>query len=330
VRVLALFVYRINAHRVFPGLSIDWRLFRAERLREVTGFSVFMLLLDGAYKLNYSSDVLVIGAFIGAPAVALWSPAQRLTEVMLRLSNQLSEALFPIVVDCDASQSAQRLRMLFLQGTRLSLATVVPIAGGTALLAGPLLAAWIGRSFSAAATGTTSVITQILALVVILRVGSSTASVVLKGAGLHRQLTWLICATAIVNVVLSVALIPSLGLLGVAVGTLVPVGAVSMFGLIPTACRRVGVSLIELTREALWPALWPAGIAAAVLLATRARFPVSLVMVGLQLAIGATIYLGLFLLAVGADGRQEYVRHASILLKRSPSRVGSVGTANAS
>jgi O-antigen/teichoic acid export membrane protein len=330
VRVLALLVYRINAHRVFPGLSIDWRRFRRARLREVTGFSVFMLLLDGAYKLNYSSDVLVIGAFVGAPAVALWSPAQRLTEVMLRLSNQLSEALFPIVVDCDASQSAQRLRMVFLQGTRLSLATVVPIAGGTALLAAPLLTAWLGRSFSAAATGTTTAITQILALVVILRVGSSTASVVLKGAGQHRLLTWLICGTAIANVALSIALIPAFGLTGVAIGTLVPVGAVSIFSLIPAACRRVGVSLIELTREALWPALWPAGIAAGLLVATRDRVPVSLVMVAVQLAIGAAIYFGLFLLAIGSDGRQEYLRHASILLKRAPSRVGSVGTANAS
>ena len=67
VRVLALLVYRLNAYRVFPGLSISWRLFRRERLREVSGFSVFMLLLDAAYKVNYSTDVLVIGAWLGAP-----------------------------------------------------------------------------------------------------------------------------------------------------------------------------------------------------------------------------------------------------------------------
>jgi hypothetical protein len=88
--------------------------------------------------------------------------------------------------------------------------------------------------------------------------------------------------------------------------------------------------LIELMREALWPALWPAGIVAALVIVTRDRFPVSLMMVALQLAIAAAIYYALFLLAVGSDGRQEYVRHASILLKRSPGRVGSVGTANAS
>ena len=185
----------------FPGLAIDWRLFRRERLREVSGFSVFMLLLDAAYKVNYSTDVLVIGAWLGAPAVALWAPAQRLSELTLRLSNQLSEALFPIVVDCDASQRAARLRKLFVHGTRLSLATVLPVAGGLALLAHPLLMAWIGPSFA-----TTATIVQILAFVVIVRVGSSTASVVLKGAGLHRRLTALVGLMAVGNLALSIAL----------------------------------------------------------------------------------------------------------------------------
>ena len=89
VRVLALLGLSANAYRVFPGLSIRWRLFGAERFREVSGFSVFMLLLDTAYKVNYSTDMMVIGACLGAPAVALWAPAQRLTELALRLSNQL-------------------------------------------------------------------------------------------------------------------------------------------------------------------------------------------------------------------------------------------------
>ena len=126
VRVLALLVYRLNAYRVFPALAMRWSLFRRERLQEVSGFSVFMMMLDAAYKVNYSTDVLVIGAWLGAPAVALWAPAQRLSELTLRLSNQLSEALFPIVVDCDASQRAERLRTVLIHGTRLSLATVLP------------------------------------------------------------------------------------------------------------------------------------------------------------------------------------------------------------
>jgi O-antigen/teichoic acid export membrane protein len=325
VRIVALFVYRLNAYRVYPGLSIDWRTFNLRRLREVSGFSVFMLVLDGAYKLNYSTDVLVIGSFTGAAAVALWAPAQRLAEMSLRLSNQLSDALFPIVVDCDASQREARLRTVFVQGTRLSLATVLPIAGGLALLAHPLLAAWIDRSFT-----TTATIVQILALVVIVRVGSSTASIVLKGAGMHKRLTTFVGLMSLANLGLSIALIPSLGLVGVAIGTLVPVSATAFFALFPTACRRVGVSIATMFREALWPALWPAAIAGGVLVLTRNRLPATLAAVALQLFVSAAIYYALFALAIGTTARREYLRQVEMLLRgRSADRMSQVGTANA-
>ncbi len=323
VRIATLFVYRLNAYRVYPGLSINPRLFSLERLRDVSGFSVFMLVLDGAYKLNYSTDILVIGAFIGAPAVALWAPAQRLGEMTLRISNQLSEAMFPVVVDCDASQREERLRTIFIQGTRLSLATVIPIAGGLAILAHPLLTAWIDASFTQTAT-----ILQILAVIVMVRVGSSTASVVLKGAGMHKHLTLMIGATAITNIALSIALIPSLGLNGVAIGTLIPIATVSLFGLFPTACRRAGVSPLQLVREAFLPAIWPAVIAGGVLMVTRDRMPATLIAVAVQLAGGVALYLAFFALAIGDKDRREYKRHADVLFKRG-SRMSPVGTANA-
>jgi O-antigen/teichoic acid export membrane protein len=325
VRVAALLVYLLNAYRVFPGLHLSPGLFRVARLREVSGFSVYMLALDSAYKLNYSTDVLVIGAMIGAPAVAFWSPAQRLGELALKLSNQLSEALFPIVVDCDAAQRAARLRTVFVEGTKLSLATAIPMAGGLAMLALPLLTAWIGDAFAQTAT-----ILQILAVVVIVRVGSSTASVVLKGAGMHRRLAAMVGAMAIVNLALSVALVAPLGLVGVAVGTLVPVTLVSLFGYFPAACRRVGISVPRLLYDAVWPAVWPAVFAAALLAVTRQFLPPTLPAVALQFVAGGTFYIGLFMVAVGRESRREYLRHADRLLRRAKHQMRHVGTANAS
>ena len=78
VRVLTLWVYRANADRVFPGLRVSASLFRLSRLREVTGFSIHMAVIDWANKLNYSVDALVIGAFLNTSAVAVWAIAQRL------------------------------------------------------------------------------------------------------------------------------------------------------------------------------------------------------------------------------------------------------------
>ena len=48
VRVAAYFLYRRNAYRVFPALRIRPALFRRDRLREVTGFSVYSSIIDWA------------------------------------------------------------------------------------------------------------------------------------------------------------------------------------------------------------------------------------------------------------------------------------------
>ena len=123
VRVLTYWVYRANAYRVFPELDLSAANFRRARLREVTSFSVFMLIIDWANKMNYSIDAVVIGIMLGTTAVAIWSIGQRLAEVTQRLTNQLNDILFPNVVDHNASSRTDRLQTLFLIGTRLSLAT---------------------------------------------------------------------------------------------------------------------------------------------------------------------------------------------------------------
>src|SRR5262249_45360099 len=110
VRGLSLGVFAWNAHRVFPGMQVRWALYRRARLVEVTGFSVYMLVLDLSAKLNYSADALVIGAMLDTTAVAVWTVGQRLAQVAQQLTNQLNDALFPIVVDSDAIQRQERLQ----------------------------------------------------------------------------------------------------------------------------------------------------------------------------------------------------------------------------
>src|ERR1043166_8475811 len=61
VRILSYFAYALNAYRVFPDLRIRLSYFKRDRLREITGFSVFILIIDLANKLNYSTDAIVVG-----------------------------------------------------------------------------------------------------------------------------------------------------------------------------------------------------------------------------------------------------------------------------
>lgn len=315
VRVASYFIYRLNAHRIFPALSIRFEYFQRDRLRELTGFSVYSALIDWGNRLNYSLDQMVIGAFIGPAAVAIWAPAERIISGTQLLTNQLNGVLFPVVVDSDALKRQERLQQVLLEGTRFSLVMVLPIAATLVALAHDLIQAWVGRR-NPALMGAVPIV-QLLAFAVAVRVGNARGTIILKGAGLHRMLAWTNILTGVVNVALSIALVYRFGLVGVAVGTLIPIAFASIFVLYPAACRRVGLPVWTAVRKAVLPPLWPAVVVGCILGLVRGLAAGTLVGVALLAAAGGLLYLGLFFgVAIARRDRVLYTTKALELLGR--------------
>jgi O-antigen/teichoic acid export membrane protein len=314
VRLATYFIYRRNAYRAFPALRIRPSLVRLSRLREVTGFSVYSSIIDWANKLNYELDEVVVGIFLGAGPVAVWAVADRIISATQRLTNQGNAVLFPFVVDSDETQRIGRLQQVLIEGTRLSLATVVPIALVLVILAEPLVRAWIRKP---EILGAAPVI-QVLAFAVALRVGNATSTTVLKGAGQVRRVAIVNIWTGLVNLALSALLIKPFGLVGVAVGTLIPVAFSSIFILFPAACTRVGVPVLGAFRQAVWPATWPAVVVGGVLFLSRHFTPDGLKFVVVEAAAAGLLYLALFVAAVGRRDRDRYTAKIWELAGRKP------------
>lgn len=311
LRILTYFVYRLNAYRVFPALSIRPSLFLWSRVRELTSFSVYVSIIDWSNKLNYSIDAIVIGAFLSTSAVTLWTVPQRLAEMLQRLTNQLNGVLFPVVVDADSGQKPERLRTIFVQGTRLSLVSVMPLAAALIMLARPLIMAWVGPRFEESV-----IVSQILIVVVAIRVGNATATTLLKGAGRHRLLSFANAGAALANVGLSLLWIRHYGLIGQAMGTFVPVAFTSVAILWPAACRRVGLRVGDAFAQAVWPTLWPLAVMAAVVVPLRSALPARLIAVAFAAGVGALCYLATFLaFAVKRDERRTYLAKATELAR---------------
>jgi O-antigen/teichoic acid export membrane protein len=311
IRILAYFVYRLNAYRVFPALSLRPSLFQWSRVRELTGFSLYISMIDWSNKLNYSIDAIIIGMYLSTAAVTLWTVPQRLAEMLQRLTNQLNGVLLPVIVDSDAGQKPERLRAILIQGTRLSLISVVPLGAALVLLAGPLIHAWVGPRFD-----TSVVVAQILIGVVVVRVGTATAATLLKGAGRHRLLALSSVGAAVVNLALSLLWIRRFGLIGQALGTLLPVMVSSIFLVWPAACRRVGLTVADAFRLAVWPALWPVAVMTLVVLPLRDAMPARLWSVALCGGAGTLCYAMTFLaFAVNREERRSYIAKASELVR---------------
>ena len=147
---------------------------------------------------------------------------------------------------------------------------------------------------------------QILLAVALIRVATASANLILKGAGQHRWLSLTNGATAMVNVMLSIALIRPFGLLGAALGTVIPVTASAML-----VCTRQRAGGWAQRLSAAEPGVLARNMAChnhdRGLKALGRTAPSGLVAGGVHLAVTGAVYTGLFLgVAIGAEERRFY------------------------
>lgn len=298
VRMAPYYLYRRNAHLVFPDLDLSWRHFRKQRLREVTGFSIYLAIINWSSRLNYAVDSFTIGIFLNTAAVGVYAIALRLSEALFRMTHQLQVFLFPTVVHRAVEGRTADQRRLLVQATRFQIAIAAALCASTFADAEVLIATWVGPHVAESAR-----ITQILAVVVVLRACMAMPGTLLKGTGRHRYVAKVSAASAVANVLLSVVLVQWIGLIGVALGTLIPATAIAFFAIFPAACAEVELPVLEGLRRIVWPALWPALLVVLALEWTRPLVPLRLVAVLAHMAMGALTYAAVFV-AWGLD-REE-------------------------
>ncbi len=312
IRILSLLAYRWNAYRAFPPLSVNWRLVRRERLREVTGFSAYLLIINLAAKINLTADTMVIGALVGTAAIAVWTVAFRLTDATRMVTVVLTQFLFPTVVDHAARNRLDRLREILIQATRVQLATCIPMATITAMLAPSIVLAWVGPRFEQSA-----VLVYFLAAIVIVRMGTHTSRTMLMGTGRHKLVAGWSVAVAVTNLLLSILLVQRYGLPGVAIGTLIPAAIVNLLILFPAACRRIELPIARAVRDVYWPTLWPAVLPCVMLFYARPWIGTSVWRIVVAAVVAGLMYAAVFLgVALGNEERRWYVDKVRSLIRR--------------
>lgn len=262
--------YAWTAWHVFPELEIRPRHFSREDWRDVTAFSTYLFIVALGSQISFNVDNVVVGAYLGTAAVAVYAVAARLSEYQRRVCDQFSGMLFPVVVGFGARGDRAALRTTLLDGTRVS---ILLVAGVTVCLVGfghPLILHWMGSGFEGSVASF-----YVLAFVGVIMVSHAAQSNVLLATGGHRlvALVWIVEGAA--NLLLSLILVRRFGAMGVALGTAIPM-AVGHLGVItPVACRRAGISLREFARLTIVPSLAGSVPAAACCLAMRIWMPPS-------------------------------------------------------
>jgi O-antigen/teichoic acid export membrane protein len=211
---------------------------------------------------------------------------------------------------------------MMIDGTRIALTLVFGITVCLMTFAEPLISRWMGPGFEASVRPL-----YVLAVAGIVLVGQGPADNILLGTGRHRLVAYVALAEALTNLALSVVLVRYYGILGVAVGTAVPVVIANLFILQPAACRQVQLGLRDFVRTvAIAPGVGALVATVAGLTLRVAVPPQSIAGVAFEGAVVGTAYLiAVWLLGFDRAVRTRYLtyaRHAFVSLVAAPGSLG--------
>jgi O-antigen/teichoic acid export membrane protein len=245
-----------------------------EELRALYGFGLQSFVVIFAMTLISYTDTTVIGVVIGAASVALYSLPLQLVEYIRIAAGGVSGVWFPRLTVMSERGDVEGLRTAYLTITRVTMFLATFFAANILFLGAPFLSLWVGPEFGR----NIQWIIACLSSATLLHIFAITGPMgFYQAMGTLRVPAVVLLLEALANLVLSLVLASRLGILGVAVGTLVPAIVVGCLVLPPYLWKNLGLRSGEVYRT-LAPSL-------ALLVVTSA------VLWGLQFIIGSNSYV---------------------------------------
>lgn len=224
VAILSLGQHMFFVRVADPQVHVSKDLISGKRIRELFGFSVKSLLVSVGDYLRFYSDSAVIAAVLNVALVTPFSVATRLIECFKSVVVAAGGPVFGSMTELDGACRQEDQRELLLKSTRLL--SLLSLLGGVLLLVDgrALLRLWVGPELALAYP-----LLAILAAGYIINLALHPMLLIIIARGQHAGLGAWTIAEGIVNIGLSIVWGRSYGLLGVAMGTVVPMLFIKLF-----------------------------------------------------------------------------------------------------
>ena len=222
-----------------PDVRLRWQGVSLAIFRETFGFGVWAFVGSAGVRVIYYSNVAVIGLLLGAVEITYYTIGSTLIEYGRSVAGFLPlQTLKPATEGAAGRNALADLRWLLLKGSRLVMFFSVPLLIGLIMLGQPFIVLWMGPGYARSAH-----VLIILTVGVCSSLNSEMCGSVLLGIGKVRFLGLIRVVEAAANIIMSVLAVTatSLGIDGVAIGTLVPMILIEGLVIPWSACRAVGL-----------------------------------------------------------------------------------------
>jgi O-antigen/teichoic acid export membrane protein len=217
VTIFSILLHERLLRRADPGISLDLRLTRWSRARELGSFGAFAYLNGLGDFMRFYTDAVVIGRVLGVAAVTPFSIASRLLYLFRQVIAALASPFMGAMSTLDGQGREKELQDLFLRASSTTATCSLLLVSHLLLNGSGLIRLWVGDRFGAAFP-----VALVLALGYVVALGQQPTVDIVLVRGQHRLRGLLSVGEGLANIVLSMYWAKQYGLIGVAAGTTVP------------------------------------------------------------------------------------------------------------
>ncbi|WP_303904054.1 lipopolysaccharide biosynthesis protein [Thiohalomonas denitrificans] len=231
-----------------PTLKIQPRLFTKQMFAASVNYSKFVFLTSIAERVRMSAGTFIVGFAISASAVTHYAIALRLMDYLGQLVASIFSVVMPVFTKHHASDNRILLNSRFMMVSQLCAFFSILLGGLLIVMGDEFIASWMGPEYLDAYYPLV-----VLVAGVVLANSQRPSVSLLNAIAKHHYYAWISVFELVANVIVSLVLVFPLGLLGVALGTTIPIMITRLYLQPRFVCGQTGIRLADYYRSTYSP-----------------------------------------------------------------------------
>jgi O-antigen/teichoic acid export membrane protein len=255
-QIVMWWMNRSQLRRAAPWIAVRYSAASWKTLREVTSYSVWLMVVALAGLLIFQTQSVLAGIFLSTAAIAAYTVASTPLNAIREINSRVLLTILPAVSEADGARDQKFIAGIVLRGSRINMAMIATLCAVGIGAAEVALGAWMGPDYRRYAS-----VTQILLLGYCVSSGFSILGQTLVGTNNARLVALNACLGAAISILASLTLIDHLKLDGLAWGSTLP-SLVLPVVMMRLFLGKLQLSAWEYLRDVLAPNLLSATIVA--------------------------------------------------------------------
>jgi len=214
--VVTVWQYRVR-RSLFPKVQFSRTAISGDKTKELLDYGLFSFLTLAAWTVILQTDNIIIAGFISTEAVALYSVPAMMVIQLRGAVKTIAVPLVPAISHLEALKDLAKIREIFARTTKYIYYVSGYFCVSVLFFGGPFILLWVGEDFRPMID-----VLHVLIVSVTFTLPLLLGNAVLLGISRHKLAFALTGCEALAKVILSLILVRSYGLMGVALGTAIP------------------------------------------------------------------------------------------------------------